>query len=370
MSLRVIEGFDWFPSGQSWRDYLFAADAFYWIGNPVTFNTVGGAFGGSAICHGGDIFPADGRYPIVLLTGVSPSSGTIGCRVYRNGSDTAHPMLVVYDTTNTYGHLSFVFSYFGSLEVWRGIPGIGTATLLAKTPSGTFFMDNWFYFEAQFVISATVGSVLCKINAGVPTHLTGIVVNLTNVDTLATASATTDGIGVGYYPTTSGTVQALGAFDDLYMTDTAGAVNTGFLGNVRVQQLMTASAGATTDLSIGGSAPAGSNWASRHDWQLQEYQYVYTPTTGQFDLYNVAPMINTGTVFGVQVRGAMRQDDATEIEGQNLLYSAGVQGTTTPRLMSETYAYYKDILETDPNTGLGWLAANVNAVQIGTLKAA
>jgi hypothetical protein len=370
VTLRVIEGYDWIPAGHNTFNYLLAADDYYWVGTTFPWATIAGAFGGSALGIGGDIFPPSQKAPACLLTGVSVQSGTIGCRVYRGSSDTCDPTICVFDTTNNLAQISFSFSYFGVIKVWRGAPWAG-GVVIAQTPAGAYFMDNTFYFEASWTIDPAVGSVVAKVNAGVPAHLTGVVINLPTANTQGSSVNTSDSVAIGYYCYSGGTVLASGPnFDDLYMVDTAGSVNTAFLGNVRVQLLQTSGAGAHTGLSIGGSSPAATNWQSVQNWQLNDAQYVYTPTTGVYDLYTVSPMVNTGTVFGVQVRGAMRQDDATEIEGQNLIYSSGVQGTTTPRLLSETYAFYKDILEADPNTGTGWLAAAVNAAQIGILKAA
>jgi hypothetical protein len=48
----------------------------------------------------------------------------------------------------------------------------------------------------------------------------------------------------------------------VYFNDAAGSMNNTFLGNVRVKSQFTASAGDSTQFTIGGSAPAATNWQS------------------------------------------------------------------------------------------------------------
>jgi hypothetical protein len=369
MTNRVTEGFDWLkgvPSGSV--SACMSADLFYEApiggGGPPAWTTGSGRFGGLCLVANWAAGYSNPTNPWVLLTGVVVAEGYVGAAIYRQGQNTGrNPVLGVFDAVNAGYQLCVELTDYGVVNLWRGVPGSGA--LLAQSAAGSFADNTWIFVELGFLLDPSVGWATVKINAGVPAHDTGIVIALTNVNTQATARALTDSICLtDHRANLNGTV----AWDDLYFNDADGSTNNSFIGNVRVQQLQAAAPGAVTDLTIAGSSPAATNWQSVSDFKLDEAQFVETPTAGDYDLYGMAPMVNTGPVFALQARSAMRQDDATEIEGGNVLKSGATTVYGTPQLMSEGYVYVKDIFETDPNTGLGWLAAAVNAVQVGPQK--
>jgi hypothetical protein len=121
-------------------------------------------------------------------------------------------------------------------------------------------------------------------------------------------------------------------------------------------------AGASTDWTPFGAA---TNWEAASNADIDDTKYVYGTTPGDYDLYEVTPLINTPTVFGVQVTGYYRQDDATQRSVKNVIYSGTTLDEGIEYFTNADYAATTDMWEEDPDTNDPWLYADVNNVQIG-----
>jgi hypothetical protein len=92
---------------------------------------------------------------------------------------------------------------------------------------------------------------------------------------------------------------------------------------------------------------------------------VYSGVPGDFDLYLIDPLINSPYVFGVQVKGAVRQDDATQRFYRNTLLSDMTQVYGATYATDSNYSFVIDMFEENPDTMLPWLDTEVNAIEIG-----
>jgi hypothetical protein len=144
-----------------------------------------------------------------------------------------------------------------------------------------------------------------------------------------------------------------------------GPRNNDYLGNVRVRYMPVISNDTPLDWSIGGSIPAPTNWQSVLNLDLNDTKYVFTPDTGDQDFYNIDPIINAPTIFGVEIGGAYRQDDATQRFVANQIRSGATVATGVTLATNQTYTFTYDIFELNPDTGLGWSNAEVNAIDVG-----
>lgn len=362
MTLRVIDGFDYATTGLTDTQYSTmwaAADWYFWAGSPFgTQQNIAkvGRYGfGYAFCFSNIYANMSYTKPI----GESVSTGYLGFGLYisTTGVNNQNFLVCFYDGVANLPQFTIQFCANGVIKAYRG--DTDTGTLLATTPVGQYLLDQYFQFEVGGTISSSAGYIEVRIN-------TKTVITLNSINTQNTTISTFDSIQLrmegGYGASADVRV------DDLYFCDSAGSINNNFLGTVRVFTQLTAGAGSTTDFSKYGSQPT--NWQTVQNKLLDDSQYVYDATNGQYDLYDMQAVVTGPTVHGVQIRGAYRQDDATQVNAHNVLKSGSTQVEGADHLINQTYTYYTDIWELDPNTGVGWLGTNVNLIQAGPKKQA
>ncbi len=153
-------------------------------------------------------------------------------------------------------------------------------------------------------------------------------------------------------------------FDDFYVADGTGAVNNNFLGDVMVQPLYPAGAGATTQWT----PSSGANWQNVAEHSPDDDgSYNKSGTPAQVDLYALDQITGSApTIFGVQWNAMMRKNDASSY----ILNRAIRSGTTTflgaPLLTpNTTYRNFTEVIELNPNTASAWTKTTVNALQAG-----
>lgn len=258
-------------------------------------------------------------------------------------------------------HMVARFEDNGVIRLYRRT-GANSLTLVATTPSKSWHDDQWNYIEFKVKISATSGIFEVRVNTVTKLSYVG---NTKSYETeLLAATPGWDGVFYdhgGYYPFNDKGAR----IDDRYVLDDTGSNNTDYLGNVRVNTQFTVAPGDLTQFSRFG--PATSNWDAVNDPDLTDTQYVYDGVAGDKDLYTMDPNVAALNIFGVQVRGAYRQDDSTQMVARNIIKTGGtIYEGTVDHYLSANYTYYKDIWELNPNTGVGWIAADLNAIQAGT----
>ncbi|HEY2178094.1 MAG TPA: hypothetical protein VGH15_05880 [Caulobacteraceae bacterium] len=360
MLLRV-DGFDYIPlasaqnaltashlTGGGWRFQPGALQDYY---RPAI---IAGVFGWGHALFVDAVFGAGPTYTnpnMVLPLGVSATaSGVVGARMFRGSGTIASPCLRLYDAVTNAPQLTVSLDAMGIIRLWRGDIG---GTLLAASDAGAFDDDRWMTVELKATINTSTGEAEVRVN-------TGSVIHVVSTNTQATGVAGFDAVSVGCQIV--GNAQAAFALDDLYVCDLTGSVNNDFLGAVQVRTQFMAGAGATTDFTPNG---AGTNWQAASNFGLDDTTYVSDGVVGDLDTYTVQAVVNASIVHGVQVRGAMRQDDATQITARQVLKAGSTQVTGADHLTNESYQYYFDIWELDPDTGLGWTGTEVNAIQVG-----
>jgi hypothetical protein len=367
---RFRDGFDWFPAGQSLltRQRLWAANEFFGRdnGGGLGADVVTGRFNfGKALALSGSLggfFGHDSGY--VVPIGVNIATGFYGMAVYVDSllPSACRPVLGFYDAVSNAHQINFSFEQNGVLKVWLGAPGAGNGTLLATSSAGAFQEDQWFHCEASPLIANSGGTFEIRINT-VPK------VQLTGADTQNSANAYFDSVFLGAY-TTNNNVGIDGAhpavFDDMFVHDASGATNNTWGGNLRVKTQFMIANGATDNFSIGGTAPAATQWQSVLNQILDDGQFVYSPTVGDIDLFTPDPNLNSPIVRALQVRMALRQDDATQRVARALLRIGATNYLgAVDQYTNQTYTFYKDAWELNPATGVTFTGAEVNGLQAG-----
>lgn len=293
----------------------------------------------------------------LLKNGVTATEWRQGARMYvPSGQNYMKPFIGIGKTGTCL--MSVMFSDFGQIELWLGRPHKSLGTLLATSDPGTYLEDTWNYLElGGLLINTTAGYVTVRLNT---VEVIAVVSTITSA-----GSFSLDSFMVGFGEDSTIGVTTTGVlWDDMYIVDTSGPDNNDWLGNIRVQGLVPDAPGASTDWTPFGAA---TNWQAASNTDIDDTKYVFSGTATDHDLYNVTPLINTPQVFGVQITGFYRQDDATQRSVANTIQSNGVDAEGVEFFTPGNYAAATDMWESDPDTSDPWLYPAVNLLQIGPL---
>lgn len=218
----------------------------------------------------------------------------------------------------------------GSLSVYRG------TTLLGATAPNALPYGAYGQIEAQIQL-ANSATVELRV-AGV-----GTVLSLTGVDTLDTGSA----------PATRLYLFPLGQrhFDDVFVNDTRGASNSGFLGDMRIDAHFPAS-----DVSIEWTRSAGSSSFDNVNEQApnDDSDYNFSLASGIQDHYGMQALIpRLAGIRAVSLLQRARKEipPAGDAHIRGSVRIAGVNYPQEPLFaLASGYDYYECIVENDPST--------------------
>ncbi len=356
MTLRLIDSFDAMPSGSA-EEWL-ESDGWYASGTghlPLMARSSSTAFDegyslalNTAVGNTVTVFKALGeRYEEPFI---------MGFRCINTGGD-GNIDISLYDTQSGGEQVRVRIAPLGLIEAYRITPA-GSTVLLGRTISGKWTTDQWFYFEVKMSISDTAGIVEVRIN-------TVVVLSLTAQDTHNGTPIFGQAFGFDTIRLSTSTGASRGKIDDFYALTMDGAVNDDYLGNVKARAQQPVADSLPLDFSIGGTSPALTNWQSELNSALNDTSYVYSPTAGDRDLYELGAIANAPVIYGVQLRGCYRQDDATQRVARNTLQTNLVDSEGQDHYLNQTFTFYRDLWELNPDTGVGWTGTEINALLIG-----
>lgn len=261
-----------------------------------------------------------------------------------------------------------------SLRVVRG------ATVLASTnerfPIGGGGNDSnlgWIYFQWKVVINNTTGSFELRYDkrAGHTGEQTATWdAASSGLDTQNQTSADGNRMELSYV---TGNPSRTVAFDDIYVCDDTGSVNNDFLGRVAIVTQKPASPGpGDTDewVLAGGAGNLNAAWDEVANGGDDDAR-VTSKNTNDITLAQVDPLafLRDVTIHGVSQRLTCKM----ETTGSLTLHHRWRKTTGTPAevdggsfvVNSTTYYGDSDIQETDPNTALPWVIADIDSYQHG-----
>jgi hypothetical protein len=346
MTLRLIDGFDYLDTGQQTGPLAGQQ----WTGNVNDARIVSpGRFN-----YGKCLFLLDsGTRRINRLMpvnmSVAGSMSYVGLAVLNPNYDTGdeYQWFSFGEGVSGVDHFTLTMGEFGVLRLRRGNE---SGTLLASSSAlGTIAFDRWFYLELGFSIGAT---------ASIEVRLNGVTIfDLVDVNN--------QGAGGNPWWNLFRMCQFNNGWymDDFYVCDDQGTVNNNFLGNARVRTLLPNGPGDLTEWDRSNTGLA--NWQNVRNTGIDDTLYAYTPTVGEQDLYTIDPQVYAPTVFGVQLGGFYRQDDATQRYIKNAMKTGGTIYRGAQQATYQSYTYQRDMFELNPYTGLPFTPAEVNGLQIG-----
>jgi hypothetical protein len=370
MSGGITEGFDWLPAGASAATIaaLMQMRNWYLRGSGSQFGAmqgcslVTGRFGYGQRIH---VQSGSAGHDVAIhakpVGSHNSAGGYVSASLNIQGGSAEPAVLGVYDLVNDQVLVCAAFYSNGVVRIFSGAVNSGQIGL---SEAAQFTTDTDIDVECFFKVHNTTGEVQVRVNTkgrGGPTTSTPAV-HLINVDTQPGANAYFDSAFWGN-PVDSATPCDY-YIDDFRYYDTAGSINNTWLGTCRVQTCLTMGAGATTDFSKVG---ASTNWQAAQNQNVDDTKYVFDPTTSDYDLYTIQPLVNSPTVFWINQTSFVRQDDATQRYFKNRNSSSGTITDGASYATSMTYAAAEDVFELNAHTGLTFTGAEVNALQIGPL---
>lgn len=254
-------------------------------------------------------------------------------------------------TTN---HLLVFLNSNGSFSIYRGT----TSTLLFTSAAGTVPIGAYSSLQFRFVISDTVGVVQLKVNGE-----SGLSIDLTNVDTRNSGTGTIDNIEIG---SSSSQLPLCGSdvyYDDVVVWDTTGAVNNSWLGDVRVDSYMANADGDVTDMIPSTGA---SHWEMVDEVPASDSDYVSSASVGATELFHVSDTAHSpATVHAVIAVAQMLKSDAGAREAALVVKSGATESVGLSIALGTGSVKYQRVIETNPNGGVAWTKAAVDALQVG-----
>lgn len=358
--LRQIESFDYLPTytgipSDSNVARLLTIMRWYEL-NTLQVGFAAGRFGGKALWFGAqDVVSNDAdRGRGWWAFGEPIDDGTFGAALnLGTNSDfifsfAQSGLLSVSNPDPTFGIvLSVRISALGVVEVYTNNPFGTSPAKAAQSIDGIIPKNAFFYIEIQW-------------GSG------GVVVRINTIPVISLGATIIDGIDSwGFGRTQSGGECLL---DDIYALDDTGSMNTTFLGNVRVQWLPLVGNYHTDWTSYDVSV---ANFTAASNSAMDDTSYVKNlfSDTGNYDLYDVDPLVNTPLIYGLSIKGAYRQDDATQDFVKNTISSSGTTADGASYATNTSYSFNIDIFETDPHTSTGWLYSGINTIKVGPKQA-
>lgn len=307
---------------------------------------VAGRFGGQAlrmINDAGTSTPAAYRlFP--SSTGASFSAG-FAIRL-SNFNSTVAASYAVYLGDSSVAHLAIGFTATGAIRLMRG------TTLLATSALDWLAASSWGYIEIEAFLDDTTGTANVYVDGNLALTFAG--------DTRNGGTATINRVGMStnYPGSTAPNAGVNMDLDDVYINDSITR-----LGGSKIEVLRP-----SADVSVQWTPNSGANNYSRVNETLVDGDttYVEAGTIGFQDLYDIPSLSSSPAIIhAVQVSSFPRKTDAGDRAINHTVKSGATTSQGSDFYLSSSYSKYERILNTDPNTGLAWDNAAINALQIG-----
>lgn len=329
MALLFIDSFDHYSTAEINKKWIASPDGYFSISStkPRTGE------------HSLLVAGSDGRYK-------KPLSGNyrtlyVGAAFYFSSVSSPSNLFYFMDASGT--QCSLYLNSGGNLSFYRG-----NGTLL-ETSALALYPAAYMYIEVKAIIGTSDGAYEVRVN-GV-TWISG-----TNVNTGTTGNAYANALALASPINTY--------IDDVYICDDSGSFNNSFLGDVKVECLIPNNAGAYSEWT---PTPAGINYTNVDEIPPDsDTSYVAASGIGLIDTYGYANLTTTsGTVFGIQMCPFARKDDAGSRIVSPIYYLNSVIYSGSSFSLSDTYLYYPQVQQVNPNTNSAWNISEINTLEAG-----
>jgi len=249
---------------------------------------------------------------------------------------------------STTAQMNIYLNSSGFLEVRRG------ASTVLDTGTTTIDVNTWYYVELKTTIHNTTGAYELMIDGVSEVSDTGVDTQETGNAYWDSVALLTAGFGAPY----------LIHIDDMYVTDSTGANNTGFLGVIQIETIRPTS-DVTTDWTALG---AGSHYVEVDENPIDDdTSYVESGTPADRELFGMGDTAaGTPTIFGITSIVDARNTDATTHDIQLVNKSSTTTTVSSPQTVGSTSAAkFEEITELNPDTSTAWTKTTIDAAEFG-----
>lgn len=217
-----------------------------------------------------------------------------------------------------------------------------------NTSAGVISPDTWYYIELRVTIgNAGVGSYEIRVNG------TNV---LSDSDEDTQAGSTAAGNQVQFHVRINNNC----FIDDMYINDSTGSQNNGFLGDCRVETLFPNGVGSSSDFTP--SAMADNYTLVDDDGFDGDSTYVESTNPTDLDLYEFTNITASELIHSLQFTVIARKTDVTDYD--IILRLDGLGGSAVT-VNSTSYSSFTQIYEVNPDTTLAWLDTEINGSEFG-----
>ena len=218
--------------------------------------------------------------------------------------------------------------------------------------SNHIIAGNWHFIEYKFIVDQLIGGFELRVE-GVPVTWDG---------PNSALNTGTNQVAQFVIGKTSASVilNVVARWDDMFQWDSTGTINNDFMGDSRAVLIKPNGDTASADWTVTGAASGFE--AINEVPDDGDTSYIQADTTGntsEFTLEDANP--NFGTIHGVQVTSTMKKLDSGFANVQHSMVSGASVATGADRPITQTYAQWSDVFETDPATGQKWTSGAFNA---------
>lgn len=264
--------------------------------------------------------------------------------------------------------VSLVLGTTGTLTLKRGSYTTGTAL---STTGVVIRAGEWMHIEVKWVTSSTAsatdGTCEVRLNGAAVISYTGDVVATTllecsqvtfmSLGTSGSGSSGSSGVG-GHY------------VDDVWAWDTTTDANNtidDFIGDKDVLTFVPDSDGATSDWVRESDSPSANDYSKVNATSPDgDTTYLEASTVNDTEDLGIEtiPATVDGIVAAVAVNMMRKTEAGAAAVTPYIVGGSGGLGAGSAHTLTESYAYYHDVVELNPDTATAWTASTLSASSI------
>ena len=255
-----------------------------------------------------------------------------------------------FDNTTT--QVDIRMDSLGHIYATRNGTQIGSASTLQVAPG-----SGWHYIEVNPVIATGTGG--------------SIQVWIDNVSFIAVTGVNTSNSGNAWINKLrfASSASANAYWKDMYWLDTGTGINVTRLGDITVGVSYPNAAGVNQDwTNNGGSSETNSvqdGITHTGTWPDGDATYISSLTPNQISDFAHQTITLTGNIYAVLHASYMRKDDAGTRTVEQICLSNVSTALSSAINLGNSYQYYFQALEQDPDTSAAWTVSGYNNATFG-----
>lgn len=239
-----------------------------------------------------------------------------------------------------------VATSLGSLAVYTGQ---SAGTKLGES-APNLLNATWLYLEVKAVRDSAAGTIEVRLQGTTVLLITGL--NLGTFDWQQVR------VGGPVFENPRQTIR----YDDLYICDNSGAYNNDFLGDRRCLTLFP---NADTASAAWVPSTGTSGFAMIDETPPNDADYIQANATGDISEFQKGSItINTNDIAAVVVFARLQKTDAGTSTARIGVHSNSFVNNSAELAPGTSWGGFRYIVERDPNGGIAWTRANVDAATI------